>query len=331
MRIGILSEFDGYHKYYLKACEDLGVDYEIIDILSSEWIDNVERAQVDGFLVRPSCRKDVWKRMYDEKLYFINKIMNCFIYPSYDEIFLYENKKCMAYWLEIKNIPHAKTNVFYVREEAERFLENERNYPLVFKPSLGSAALGITYLESPRDGLGILNKIFAKGRLPARGYTKWAKTRYGISYPLLDDKQYNFMIVQEKIKVKYEWRMIMIGGSYFGHQKLEKNGFHSGSLLVGWVDPPKALLNMTKEICEKGNFSSMDLDIFEDCNGNFLVNELQSLFGSYDNSQMYIDGVPGRYTYDSGEWKFEEGYFNQNGSCNLRVLDFINKLSKKRG
>lgn len=61
--------------------------------------------------------------------------------------------------------------------------------------------------------------------------------------------------------------------------------------------------------------------------GNYYVNELQSLFGSYNPSQMYINNIPGRFVYNDNRWLFEEGLFNGNGSANLRVEDFINKLT----
>lgn len=73
----------------------------------------------------------------------------------------------------------------------------------------------------------------------------------------------------------------------------------------------------------------MNLDIFETFEGEYYVNELQTMFGSFNISQMYIDGKPGRFKYLNNEWIFEEGYFNQNASMNLRVEDFIKILREK--
>ncbi|MGO1369373.1 ATP-grasp domain-containing protein [Senegalia sp. (in: firmicutes)] len=326
MKLGILNEFTGSEKNYIKACESLGVEYELVDIISTNWIDNIKNSNCDGFLVKPSAKKEVWKNMYDEKLYFINKIMKKPIYPSYEELFIYENKKNMAYWLEVNDIPHPKTWVFYKREEALKFIKDYNEFPIMFKTNIGSAALGVKFIKNEKEAIKLINKIFTRGKFFNIGYTKWYKTSYGISYPRMDDKQYNFIIFQEKLDVKVEWRMINIGDSFFGHQKLSDGKFHSGSDLVGWVKPPEALLNLTKEISKIGNFTSMAIDIFEDINGNYYVNELQTMFGSYNPSQMYINDVPGRYTYNDGKWEFEEGLFNENASCNLRVIDFIERL-----
>jgi hypothetical protein len=328
LKLGILKEFSGYESNYIKACEDLKVDYEIIDIISNDWIDNILKSNCDGFLVRPSFAKDVWKRMYDEKLYFISHVLKKPIYPDYYSLFIYENKKNMAYFLKLNDIPHPKTWIFYDKEEALNFVEKYDKYPLVFKPNIGSGALGIKFMNK-NQAKKIINKIFTKWKFFNFGYTKWYKTRFKLSYPIMDDKQYNFVIFQEKLDVKWEWRIIRIGESFFGHQKLAKGKFHSGSGKVGWVKPPEELLNLVKRITDENGFRSMDIDIFETLDNKFYVNELQAIFGSYDNSQMYIDGKPGRYLFKDDEWIFEEGYFNQNGSFNLRVEDFLKILNNQ--
>lgn len=328
MKLGILNEFNGHEMFYVQACQELGVEYEIIDIISTNWIENIKKSNCDGFLVRPSFNKQVWKTMFDEKLYYINKIIGKPIYPSYDECFIYENKKNMSYYMQIKDIPHPKTYTFYSKDEANEYLD-KLSYPVVFKTNIGSAGLGVKFIENKKQLKKIINLVFTKFRFYNRGYTKYVK-KYGLGYPIMDDKQYNFLTIQEKLDVKHEWRIIRLGESYFGHQKLEgKNNMHSGSGNVGWVKPPEQLLNLVKCICDEGNFRSMDVDIFETKDGKYYVNELQTIFGSYDASQMYIDGKPGRFKFINNRWEFEEGYFNQNYSCNLRVQDFVKILQKE--
>ena len=123
--------------------------------------------------------------------------------------------------------------------------------------------------------------------------------------------------------------MVYIDGSYFGHQKLKKGEFHSGSKMIGWYDPPHQLLDFVRDTVTKGNFSSMCLDIFETTDGRYLVNELQSLFGQSTESQMYVNGIPGRYIYaDIDKWSFVEGFYCENGCSNLRVNAVLKLLGK---
>ena len=125
--------------------------------------------------------------------------------------------------------------------------------------------------------------------------------------------------------------MIRIGDSYFGHKKLLRNGFASGSGKSSLERPPDELLHLTRDICDKGGFRSMNIDVFEDEEGNYLVNELQTIFGSYKPVQMRVDGKPGRFIYEGDSFVFQEGVFNQHGSNVLRILDFSEILLKRKG
>ena len=56
MKIGILND-SGQHVVAIKACQELNVDYEEIDIISSNWINNIKTSKCDGFLAKPPCAK----------------------------------------------------------------------------------------------------------------------------------------------------------------------------------------------------------------------------------------------------------------------------------
>ena len=138
------------------------------------------------------------------------------------------------------------------------------------------------------------------------------------------------MIVQDFHKIKWEWRVLKIGNSYFGHQKLLKGNKASGSGLVGWVMPPIQVLNLAKSVCDKGGFAAMAVDIFETVDGRLLINEIQAQFGSYLDYQMMVDDKPGRLVYsDEKGFVWEEGVFNRLNSCLLRVQNFVEILSKE--
>ena len=315
--VGILK---GFHEKeaekYRKACEDLQFWCEIIDFLSPNWIANIEKSKADIFMVRPDVSNSVKKQMYDERLFFLTKSMKKKIYPSYDELFIYENKRNMAYWLEINKVPHPKTKVFYLTKNIDPVLDNLKkvSYPIVYKTYIGSAAQGVKILQSYKQAKNLVNQIIKKG----------FKIKHGDKH----DIHWGYAIFQDFIPNAKEWRIIKIGNSFFGHQKLKSGEFHSGSHKVEWIAPSKKLLRFCKDICDKGNFTSMDIDLFEDESGRYFVNELQSIFGSYDPSQMYINGKPGRFLYDRelDDWIFEEGYFCQNYSHNLRIEFAVSEL-----
>lgn len=335
VKIGILRGFEGAHLNYVKACQDLNVNYEIVDIVSSDWINNIKNSSCAAFLVWTPCVIQEQKRMFDERLYFIVNHLEKIIYPSYEEILLHENKRNMAYWLDIHNFKHAKNWIFYDKQEALKFIDRNTIYPLVFKTNSGASASGVKILNNGFGCKYYIYRMFGLTRYFKRGIYRTIRTKIKIGkcsfilrYPLFCDPHQNYIIFQEYIPSKWEWRIIKIGDSYFGHQKLKRGKSFSGSDRVGWVAPPLKLLNLVKSICDTGNFRSMAVDVFESENGEYYINELQSLFGSYLPSQMYINGIPGRYVYKNSKWVFGEGEFNINGSCNLRVKDLLFLLSK---
>ena len=328
IKLGILKGFTQDWQLYVGACEELGVKYEVIDFISSNWLELINKSNCDGFLARPPCSFQEKKNIYDERLYLLSQILKKTIYPSFNELFLYENKRNVAAWLKAHGFPHPETRVFAKKEEALEYLKNAE-YPLVFKANIGSGAKRVNIVKSRFYAKALAELIFGIHPKLALGATDFIK-KCGIKiFPNIGDMQKHYLIVQKFKEIKWEWRIIKVGKSYFGHQKLAKNGFCSGSDLVGWVEPPKELLFLAKEICEKGMFDSMAIDIFETTDNKYLVNELQSIFGSYLESQMYINNIPGRFVFKDNDFVFEEGIFNRHGSHLLRVEDFLEKLHNR--
>ena len=325
MKLGILKAFSEQHKYYIRACESLQIDYEVIDILSYRWLEYITNSDCDGFLCRPPSKFQERKTMFDERLYIIDKYLKLPLYPSYDELFIYENKKMMDYWLTINKIKHAKTYVFYNKEEYFDFIKKAR-FPLVFKTNIGSTAKGVKIINNKLIASSIGKKVFGTHNSKlVSGYTPETTGKI-IKFKATGSAQKHFIILQEFLDVKWEWRMVRIGNSYFGHKKLLKGAFASGSKLKGWDRPPDKLLYLTKEICDKGNFLSMNVDIFETSDGEFYVNELQSIFGQSTEQLMLVDGLPGRFVFTNSNFVFEKGNFNQNQSFDLRVKHFLKLL-----
>ena len=335
MKIGIFTSYQGelLSENAVKACKSLGVDYEVIDITSSEWIENVQKSDADGFFCPSNCRSQELKTIQDERYYFVSQIMHRPIYPDFTGLYIHESKRNMAAWLELNGYPHAKTRVFTDKKEALQYLD-KCQYPIVTKANVGSGASKVVIIKDKSKAIRMAKKCFNNGRIPYlfKGLVYNRKEcifNINFSLPDIRHDQTDYFIVQDYVKdVMHEWRILKIGDSYFGHQKLLKGDFASGSGLVGWVAPPRELLDMVHEICEKGNFLCMDVDIFETKNGKYSINELQASFGSYADYQMSIDGHHGRYIYKDGDFIFEEGDFNVFGSTKLKIEHFIQILSK---
>lgn len=309
--LGIVKEFWHRHFMYITACRELKVAYKVIDITSDNWLEEFRDSKCDAFLVNPSVQMSQWKNMFDERLRIVADVLKLKLFPGPQELYLYENKRRMAYWLESNGIPHAKTHVFYRREEAVAFAE-KCEFPIVTKTSMGARASGVKIQHSRSELLKYINRAFDSGIIHADGD--------------LHDPDWGCVILQEYIEADVEWRIINIGDTYVGNQKLKRGEYHSGSHLVGWVRPPDKLLDFVKSVKEIGGFKTVDLDIFEAKDGKYYVNEIQAIFGSFAPYQGLDNGVPGYFYFEDGQWKYQTGIYYQNASYNMRIYAVMKEL-----
>jgi len=233
--------------------------------------------------------------------------------------------------------------VFYNKIEAIDFLK-KTTWPLVAKVNIGASGSGIKILNDKREALEYIERAFSSkgikrrwgpnlssGKLLSRGFyyvrfprdikQKTAKYR-----AVKADRQKGFVIFQEYIHHDFEWRVVVVGESFFAHKKIKIKDKASGSLLKSYENPPLSLFDLAKEIMDEFKFSSQAIDVFNKPDGRFLINEMQCIFGQSDPHQMLVNGRPGRYFYKKGQWIFENGDFNNNESYDLRLEYVIKKL-----
>jgi len=328
VKLGVLTAFRGEHKHYVQACEKLNVDYEVIDIIGDDWMAQISNSDCDGFLCRTPSKFQERKNMFTDKLHIITEYFKKPIYPTFNELFIHENKMMMYYFARLSGLPHVETHVFYRKEEYLEFVE-KHPFPFVFKTSIGATSKGVEIIRSRAKARKIGRKIFGliNSKL-AKGYTPQTTGKI-IPFPARGLNQKHFVLVQEFKQIKWEWRIVKIGDSYFGHRKLLKGEFASGSHIKGWGKPPEQLLDYARKISDNYGFYSVALDIFETVENEYFVNEIQSIFDQPVEHLMIVDDQPGRYLYKDGQYVFEAGNFNEFKSYLLRVKHFIEILKEK--
>lgn len=314
VQIGIIADHKLTHKYPIAACFDLGVDYRLIDITASDWIEKVKACPCEMFLVHPSIDLRPWRQMYDERLKILTETLNKRIFPSYPSLWLYESKHRMHYWLKTNGFSAPRSWVFYRCSEALEFCRCAE-IPIVYKSDLGSGASGVKIFRNREPLIAFVKRYFKTG-FRRRGNDP-------------RDREWGGLLLQEYISDAREWRMIRIGDSFFGYEKVKIGDFHSGSHAWRYGRPSDELLNLLKCITDRGDFKSMDLDVFQTTDGRLLVNELQAVFGMGNPYEMcVIDDQAGRMLWDAERktWVFEPGSFCQNYMWNLRLQYILNTL-----
>lgn len=338
MRIGIITTPEKNKSKISKALKEKNVKFEYINLLSDNW-NHYFNGHFDGFLIYPPSFPDLWKNVFFERLFLFRDVLKGKSVPSLDSIMMYESKITMHDYYKVHEIPHVSSHTFFNYRNALSFAKT-CSLPVVLKEDGGSGALGVKIVKKRRKLVNFIHKSFLiNNKLRSyKGKKRIYKTLKNKVYPLkifydtnkqhlpIKNKTTGVVHIQSHLQVKYEWRIIRIGNSFFGHKKLEdKNGFHSGSLNKEWGEVSFSLLDSVKEWSDKLGLDSMCFDIFEDKSGNFYMNEMQVIFGTSTEAQLIINDTPGRYVYKNG-WVFEEGDYARNGCNNLRIDLLLSKL-----
>jgi hypothetical protein len=330
------NELSNDHLLWVKACEKYAdlVEYRIVEFTQNTWWDQLSEKEYDVLLAKPSGVTNAFKQLYDERILVLDQLGKN-IYPSPNEIYIYENKRFCSFWLKANGVPHPNTAVFYSLNEAKEYLK-KTNFPVVTKTNIGASGSGVQVLGGREEALNYTEQLFSgKGASKRVGPNMqkggWAKRishylfhptdiikKYKFYQTKAADVQKDFVIFQTYTPHDFEWRVVRIGQSFFAHKKLKLGEKASGSLLKNYDNPPLSLIQFVKEFTDKYGFYSQAVDIFETADG-FLINEAQCIFGQSDAYQMMVDGVVGRYIYLDQKWTFEPGDFNGNESYDLRI------------
>lgn len=335
MKIAVLR--DHYPESSLKwenSCRKFNIPFVTINMLRSDWLDLIKDFNPDFCVTRPPGDIFQNKRIFDEKIFFLQNFTDYSVYPGFLETYIYENKSALSWFLRANDIPHPPTFVSSDRDEANSFLEQIK-FPLVAKTVIGAAGSGVRILQTKKDAEKYITKIFTEGvsrrfgpnRKVGTPLTWLKKTIQSPDYFFNKlahyrernaDIQKGVLIFQEYIEHEYEWRCVRIGDSYFAYKKLKMGNKASGSKQFEYGPPPVELLDFTRNLCERFKFLFMAIDIFY-YNKEILVNELQTIFGHKNPYICKINDKPGRYCCRDKQWIFEPGDYNTNESYDLRL------------
>ena len=345
-KIAILKNEDPFdHEPWIKACErhPNRISYQVIEIINQDWLAQVRSLSPQLCLLKPSGRTELYRALYQERVDIIVNDLGIEVFPSFDELRIYENKKFFAYWAQANAIPHPQTWVFYSRKEADEYAVNAV-LPLVAKKNIGASGKGVKIIRTTAELLSYIHSAFnegivsqtgprlEKGKLLSRLLQKLTHprelaNRLHAYKTVAADRQKGYLILQEFVPHDFEWRVVRIGDSLFAHKKLKTGDKASGTLLKDYGNPPLKLLDFVYDHTGRFSFHSVAVDLFE-CGNSYLVNEIQCIFGQSDAYQMLVDGRIGRYTRINEAWVFEEGDFAANACYNLRLDWALSQLDK---
>lgn len=305
--IGYIPRREDWPKYERFLINN-NISYSFYNIQSSDWQENAKKFNI--ILWATSCFPTIQSEA-KSKIYFLENYLNIKCYPSYNEIWSYEDKVRASYLFKHFALPCVETFVFNYKSDAVNFI-NSTEFPIISKIATGSSSFGVHKISSRKKALKFINSVFSEsGR---NTYWKYLK-------------QKDYIYFQRFIKdATFDLRIIVIGDKVFGYYRYAKNGDFraSGSGIVEKKSLPVEAMKIAIETRNslKSNALAVDM-LFSEKEKKYYIIETSIFIGIDTPEQLMIDGIPGYYRVQNGSFVFEEGrYWIQE----LALQHFFNNL-----
>ena len=291
--LGLVREREYYPKYE-RFLKKNNISYDFYNPLLSSWI---EEAKHFDLIVWHTNSDPSTQEIAEGKVYILEKMgIKCF--PSFDEVWSYENKIRANYLYELYGLPSIPTFISHSKEEALDYLE-KASFPIISKISTGSSSYGVDKIKSLEEGRKLVEQAFSyKGK---ETYFKYLS-------------QKNYVYFQEFIEdATYDLRVICIGEELLGYYRYPNKGDFRASGAGNYEKKaiPTEALELAYQVRQRFGAACLATDfVYTEKLKQFLIIESSIFIGVDTCEQLSIDGVPGKYIRkEAGHYEFVPGRF----------------------
>jgi glutathione synthase/RimK-type ligase-like ATP-grasp enzyme len=300
VKSGEYKDFNGYienREYwpkYERFLKNNNINYSFFDIHSSNWQKEAESFDI---VIWPCENSPHVLSEAKSKIYFLEKYMKVTCFPSFEELWSYEDKVHASYTYKHFGLPAVDTFTSNSKKDSLQYI-NKASFPIIAKLSAGSSSCGVEKLNNKSKAINYINTVFSEqGRK-----TYWQSL-----------KQKNYVYFQKYINdAKFDLRIIVVGNKIFGYYRFAKTGDFraSGSGLVEKKQLPEKAMRIAINAKSLLNVNSLAVDmLFSEKEQQYLIIETSIFFGIDTPEQLIISGKPGYYEYNNDEFIFKEGRF----------------------
>jgi glutathione synthase/RimK-type ligase-like ATP-grasp enzyme len=280
---------------YERFCKNNNIPYGFLDITRSDWM--AESMPYD-IIVCHTEGNPAYQDMIESKIYVLEKIMGKTCFPSFHEVWQYENKNRANYLYQHYDLPTIPTYVTQNKEEAFDLIDKV-GYPFITKTTIGAGSTGVRKIKTRSEAVKMVNSIFCHNGL---------KTQYPYQ------RQKDYLYIQKFIDdATFDLRIMLVGNMAFGYYRYPNKGDFraSGASNTEKKAIPEDALRLALVVRNKLNSRQMGVDLlYSGKNKKYYIIET-SLFNQIDTpEQLVIDGVPGYYDIsDKDNIRFKEGKY----------------------
>ena len=292
--VGLVQE--RIHRYsswpkYERFLKHNKIDYEYYDIHRSDFISQAKKYDLIIWHTQSSFAEQ-WEAK--SKIKFLENEVNVSCFPSYEALWFFEDKIRQQWLFDKHNIRAINTFISFSKEETIEYLEKCK-YPIVSKEATNSGSEGVFLLKNKKQAINFSHQVFDAGhRVHSSTYLR----------------QKNYVLFQELVPNEgYDLRVTIIGNNYFGYyREIPKGDFRaSGAGLFVYKSISQDALYFAKTIKEKfveTPYLSIDM-LRNSIDGQLYVIEIAIFNRVRTSQQTIVDGIPGKYVYENGNFSFQ--------------------------
>lgn len=291
--LGLVRERD-YCPKYERFLKNNNISYGFYNPLLSNWI---EEAKKFNLIVWHTSSDPSTQEIAEGKIHLLEKMgVTCF--PSFNEVWSYENKIRANYLYELYGLPSIPTFISHSKEEALEYL-NKTSFPIISKISTGSSSYGVDKIDSIDEGKKLVEQAFSyRGK---KTYFKYLSQKdYVYFQDFIDD-------------ATYDLRVICIGDELLGYYRYPNKGDFRASGAGNYEKKaiPTEALDLAYKVREAFGATCLATDfVYSEKRNQFLIIESSIFIGVDTCEQLSIDGVPGKYIRKAdGDYEFVTGRF----------------------
>lgn len=284
-----------YYPKYERFLTNNNINFEYYDIYAHDWL---EKADLYDVIIWRTDGNPMTQEIALNKIYVLEKIMNKVCFPSFHEVWTYEEKINAHYLYTLHNLPQIPTFVSHSKDDALDFL-GKTEYPIISKIVTGASSKGVKKIDTYKEALALVDQAFS---------SKGIKT----FYPYV--RQKNYVYFQQFIKgAEFDLRVMVVGNKLLGYYRLPNEGDYRASGAGNYVkkEIPVEALDLafkTKALFDT-TFLATDM-LFSKKTNEYLIIESSLFIGVDTPEQLIIDNVPGYYErLSEGNYVFREGRF----------------------
>ena len=162
MKIGIQPTPIGFTNSWIEYCEKEKIDYKLVDSFRDDIIEQLTDCDAFMWDYDLILSKD---NLVAKRLLFSLKQAGMVIFPSFNEVWHYDDKIGQKYLLEALQVPFIPTYIFYNKKKAKVWAKNTV-YPKVFKLKGGAGSSNVKLVNSYFQASKLINKAFSTGFKP---------------------------------------------------------------------------------------------------------------------------------------------------------------------